>query len=66
MKLTEQISNLSKRVGALESQDLDDAAGIATIKKLYGNVKLIAKVTVSVHQYHVCSTTLPCSESLII
>ena len=51
MKMSDQVNHLTKRVGALESVDFDDAAGVARIVKLYGNVRVTTTVTTNLHQY---------------
>lgn len=66
MSLTEKLNGMNKRIGALESKGLDENAGVAKITKIYGNVKITATITASLHQYPVCSETTICSESLII
>lgn len=47
-KLTEILTNTNDRVTALENNGLDEAAGIARITKVYGNIKLTAVVTANV------------------
>ena len=47
--LTEKIRDIDKRVGALETRDLDEASGIARIVKIYGNVKITATITTRVN-----------------
>lgn len=66
MNLTDQVINLNSRVTALENSDLTDKETITRITKIYGNVKVTSTIRTSVHTYKVCSTTLKCSESLII
>jgi hypothetical protein len=58
-KLSQQINDLNKRVGALESTDFDEAAGVARITKIYGNVRITTKITVRLHTYRKCGDTNP-------
>lgn len=64
--LTEQVNNLNKRIGALEDSGLDGKETITRITKIYGNVRVTTTITTLIHQYQLCSTSLICSESLII
>lgn len=59
MKLTDQVSDLSKRVTALESGDIDDSATIAQITKIYGGLKFTAVIAVRTHTYRNCGDTNP-------
>ena len=47
-RLTDVLTNTNSRVTALENNELDDAAGVARITKIYGNIKLTAVVSVDV------------------
>jgi hypothetical protein len=64
--ITEKVSALDKRVGALENSDFDDTAALARIVKQYDNVKISMTLKVDLHQCKVCSETLLCSDTLII
>jgi hypothetical protein len=57
-KLTEILTDTNSRVGALENDGLDDAAGIARITKLYGNIRVTATVTTSILTYQTPSNDL--------
>lgn len=59
MKLTDQLNNLTSRVGALESVEFDNAAGIARITKIYGNIRVTATITARLHTYRKCGDTNP-------
>lgn len=50
-KLTDILNNTNSRVGALENESLDDAAGVTRISKLYTGIKLTATVTRTIVQY---------------
>lgn len=65
-KLTEQMSSLTSRVGAIESNTLDDNAPISLIFKVYDDIGIKANIKVDLHQFPICSETLYCSEGLII
>jgi len=65
-KLTEQFSNITGRVNALETSQLDDNAPITQIFKIYEDLGIKVKITASIHQYNICSPDLYCSEELII
>lgn len=43
--LIDNVANLNKRVLALEAKDTDDAAGIAGIQKIYGNIKITCTIS---------------------
>lgn len=64
MGLIETINSINKRVGALESNNLDENAPVAEIQKIYSNVRITATVTASVHQYNICGESTICSEDL--
>ncbi|MCG8482344.1 MAG: hypothetical protein MJA31_03470 [Clostridia bacterium] len=65
-KLTEQMSSLTGRVGAIESNTLDDNAPISLIFKVYNDIGIKARITIALHQFPICSETLYCSGGLII
>lgn len=50
-KLTDVLTNTNDRVTALENNNLDAAAGIARVAKLYGNIKITATITADVTFY---------------
>jgi hypothetical protein len=60
------IRNLDKRVGALESDGLEESAILTQITKLYADIEISVVLTANLHQYPVCGTGTLCSESLII
>lgn len=59
MKLTDQLRSINQRVGALESEGFDEAAGVARISKIYGNVKVTMTISTRVHTYRKCGDTNP-------
>lgn len=59
MKLSDQLNGLTKRVGALESEGFDDAAGVARIVKIYGNIRITTTITARLHTYRKCGDTNP-------
>lgn len=59
MKLTDQMTDLSKRVGALESTDYNDAQTVARITKIYGNIRITMTITAWLHEYRKCGDTNP-------
>lgn len=59
MKISDQVNQLTKRVGALESADFDDAAGVARIVKVYGNVRVTMAISANLHEYRKCGDTNP-------
>lgn len=56
--LTDILSNTNSRVGALENDGLDEAAGVARITKLYGNVRVTATITARITTYQTPSDDL--------
>jgi hypothetical protein len=58
-KMSDQVNHLTKRVGALESVDFDEAAGVARITKIYGNVRITTTITIRLHTYRKCGDTNP-------
>jgi hypothetical protein len=58
-KLTDQLNQLNQRVGALETEGFDEAAGIARISKIYGNVKVTMTIRYWLHEYRKCGDTAP-------
>lgn len=58
-KMSDQVNHLTKRVGALESVDFDNAAGVARIVKLYGNIRITTVITTRLHTYRKCGDTNP-------
>lgn len=63
--LTEQLTAMERRVGALEDEQSTPDI-ISQIVKGYGALRVRALLRVSSHVYHVCSESLLCSEELII
>lgn len=59
MRITDQLNSLGKRVGALESVDYDESAGIARIVKMYGNIRITTTIRAKVHTYRKCEDTNP-------
>jgi hypothetical protein len=65
-KQSDILNDTLKRVTALENNNLDEAAPIARITKVYGEIQVTATITVSTHQYNLCGESTICSESLIL
>ena len=63
--LTDQLTNVGRRVGALEEEQ-SSPDSISRIVKSYGTIRISAVVRVSRHTFRVCSDSLPCSEELIL
>ncbi|MGF9711710.1 hypothetical protein [Paenibacillus naphthalenovorans] len=59
MKLTDQVNDLSKRIGALESEGFDESSSVARITKIYGNLKITMKIKAWLHEYRKCGDTNP-------
>lgn len=57
--ITETISSLNQRVGALETTNYDDSSGISRITKIYGNVRVTVTVIAFTHIYRKCGDTAP-------
>lgn len=58
-KMSDQVNQLTKRVGALEGVDFDDASGVARITKIYGNIRITTTITARLHNYRKCGDTNP-------
>lgn len=59
MKLSDKVAKVEQRVGALETAGFDDAAGIARISKIYGNIRITTTMTFYLHTYRKCGDTNP-------
>lgn len=59
MKLTDQITDLTKRVGALESDGFDENATVARVTKIYGNLRVSFTIRAYAHEYRKCGDTNP-------
>lgn len=53
------IQNLDKRVGALETSDIEDSANLTQIKKLYADIEIDVTWTYWLHRYRACGDTQP-------
>ena len=53
------LQNLDKRVGALESESLDDYEGITEISKMYVGIEIEVKFRHWLHRYRRCGDTQP-------
>jgi hypothetical protein len=59
VSLPEILQNLDKRVGALESEGIEDSATITQIKKIYADVEVEVTWTYWRHKYRKCGDTQP-------
>lgn len=57
--LNEIIQNLDSRVGALESEGLDQSAVLTHISKLYADIEIQVTWKVWTHRYRRCGDTQP-------
>ena len=57
-KLTDVLTNTTGRVTALENNELDAAAGIARVTKIYGNIKLTATINTNVTYFSTANDDL--------
>lgn len=62
--LTDQVSDLSKRMSALEGADIQDKLSITRLVKIYGTVRVTVKVIVSVKPALFCSDSLYCDDGI--
>ena len=53
------VQNLDRRVGALESQGLEDSATLTQVSKLYADVEVEVRFKLSLHRYRICGDTQP-------
>lgn len=60
MSLTAQISDINKRLNALESADLDENVSISRISKIYHGVKITAVIKTKLHTYNLCGISNIC------
>lgn len=56
--VNEILQNLDKRVGALETADLEDSAVLTQIAKLYADFEIEVRWKAYLHRYHRCGESV--------
>lgn len=61
--ITDQVTDLSKRVQALEGADTADTMSVARIMKVYGTVRMTVTVRAYLARLKYCDNGLYCDDS---
>ncbi len=64
--ISDQVTDLSKRVQALEGSDMSDTLSVARITKIYGSVKVVTTVRIRSLKVKFCDNGLYCDPALYI
>lgn len=54
MSIPDILQNLDRRLGALETDDIDETSTLVQIRKIYADFEIDVKLTWRKHQYHIC------------
>ncbi len=65
-QLSDTLANLNSRVTALESTVINDSQPVDIYKSFFDTAVANDTFTIFTHLYHVCSTSLLCSTTLIL
>jgi hypothetical protein len=64
--LTDQLSTIDSRVGAIENEGIDETSILSKIFKVYGELNITTQVTVKKHQFKMCGPTVICGPNTLI